>query len=478
MKASTNFYATTQLGKQIFEDQILSLVPSHIFSTALHIETCVIIAESQRSFSGDRKKVYINLLVRKSKKARILTALRFVDTNKMLALKEIHLYSNIGTAFESFFSVPIQYIKNSPNFLIDSPSKSVLTAKYIYHSIYRIIGWKLKWKTIKNNSIVRSFVEVTERIHKDRLKSSLCLFFPFPYKFSRQLAFYKACKEKKYQTAFMGVPYSLKNLITILLKRTDSSIVDFEFEAHYKHGIELSKLNLKHYYTEDDYDASAFLIANELMKNGCEVINTAHGVNQTCPYVNCNVFEVLTRPQYDFYSSFQHTKHISFKFQKKDSISSSCSLEKNRKTVFVFVHGNFKESQIIYESQLQSKIVSELEKNIDSYNVFIKYHPNGYIFESTNIPVLESFDDLNNRYNIVFMTMNSTTFFSHYHLGCFIFLGDDFCNPYTLVDKDVPFFHYQQVEKLLQDYSNAEFFTSKMQEQYNLINRIQNGLFN
>lgn len=472
---NTIFKAQTSKGLYLTEEKIMELTPSNIFSTNFHVQTCIKIAELDKSLTHDRKKVYINLLVRKSKLARVITAIRFLTKNKILTFNSVVLPHDLHIKFKPEFSIDRNSEKKIALSLIDNPSTNILIAKYIYHNTYRLIGKIFNPRIIKNDSIVRSFVEVTEQIHKTRLSQSLCLFFPFPFKLSRQLSFYRECKAKNYQVAISGVPYSLKNLIKIFVNRTDQNIVEFEFEAHIKHGKELSRLRLKHYYTEDDYDASAFLIANELMESGCEVINTAHGVNQTCPFINCTIFEVLTRPQLEYYTSFKHTKNISFVFQKNNS-SYPNLLNTKSKTKFVFVHGNFKEAGMIYETNLQTKIIQEIERYLDKYTIYIKYHPNGIFFESTNIPILKTFQDIDEESNTVFITINSTSFYSYYHLGVFTFLGDDFCTPFNIVDKDVPFFHYQQVEKLLQDYSNAEFFTSKMQEQYNLINKIQNGL--
>ncbi len=465
-------YVKTADGKILEYREVLdNHIPNSIFNNKMHANTCEIIANNIGNLKGDKRRVFVNLLFMRSNVAKFLTAMQFLQENNFLQVKKVFLPHKLAKAFQDIIRFKVVSLQEAPPCLIDFPSNSRFAAKYVVHHLYRLFGRFYNPQRPKNNAIVRTFVEVTETLHKDRLTDSLCLFFPFSLKIERQWSFLKKCRRSGYQIGFWGVPYSFRDLIKIILDRSEKNIVNFEYNGHLRQGREFAKLKLKNYYTEDDYDASVFLIADILQENGCNVVNAAHGTGQFGPYIACSVFEALNRPQISYYSSFEH--NCSIKFLMQDLQLQKQDLGNSLPRCFVFVHSNFKEFGINFSANLQTLIVNKLSNFVKDYKILIKYHPNGKIFENTNIEVVETWEEITEKYSPVFFTLNSTSFFTNYRRGPFVFLGDEIFTPFDRIDRDIEFYHYNELEQVIKNYSEDVYYKREFEKQFRLLDKIQ-----
>lgn len=462
-------------GKFIDKNHLVKLVPDNVFTSETHVNFAILLASNTFLENELKRKVFINLLVKYSNLVRLLTAIKFLQQHNQIQVKTVFLPEIIKNRIHTDLFENIECIYLSGKYhLVDRVSPKNMFLKAIAHKFYRIIGVRTKSKLARSTAIVRCYVEVSEFIHKKEIGSSLCVFFPFPYKLSRQYSFYKHCRSKGFRTAFFGVPYSIFSSIKLFFKLGDTEIVNFEYSAYYNHAMELSKYNLKYYYTEDDYVAASFIVGKYLMESGCFVVNRSHGVGYDCPYVYTHLFEVLSRPQFAYYALWNANRDIKFQYLDREQPKSIDNASLSEEVCFIFVHSNFKDHQCIYESNLQEKIIREL--NIISqehlYDIRIKYHPNTTIKEDTALREVVSFDEVNKIK--ILLSINSTSFFTHTHHGLYIFFGDELCTPHSFVDQEALYFHVNDIRSVLANFSNLTSIHHGLESQRKLISQLHN----
>lgn len=463
----------TVKGEVISGRQLISLVPDNIFNSKTHVETCIMLASNTFANNEDKNKIYIHLLLRQSRAARSITALKFLLLHDKVQCKTLFLSEQLRNKTDEYFFPHInkEYVKQTGD-IIDKLSTKNLFLKCIAHRLFRLLGWQFKKKCSKQRAMVRCYVEVSEHIHKNEMANALCVFFPFPYKMSRQINFYKSCRHKGYDTAFFGVPYSVWGALKLLFRKNDSSIVDFEYQAYQAHALELAQLNIKSYFTEDDYVAASFLVGKKLQERGCTVVNRSHGVGLDCPFICTHVFEVLTKAQIEYYKHWNSKKTIEFKTQKRPIPVFDSLMNQSEEVCYIFMHSNFKDHQLDYEGALQEQILHALRQHAqqDGYDIRIKYHPNTSIKEDIALP--EVIDIALIHKIKVFITINSASFYSYFHLGPFIFIGDELCNPFNLIDKEVAFFSVNQLQQALARYKTKQAIATALESQYAILRGI------
>lgn len=220
--------------------------------------------------------------------------------------------------------------------------------------------------------------------------------------------------------------------------------------------------------------AASFLVGKKLQESGCHVVNRSHGVGLDCPFVYANVFDVLTTPQIDYYKYWNKDKNIEFNIQKRDIQPVNSIVSQSDEICYIFMHSNFKDHQLHYEGRLQEQILKALAYHAehDDFDIMIKYHPNTSIKEAINLPEINDVVSINK--TKVFITINSASFYSFVHLGLFIFVGDDLCNPFNLIDKNVLFFHLSQMKHALSTYQDKTAIASGLLIQNEIIRSMNN----
>ena len=96
-------YLITSENELIRFSELKNKVPSVICDSALHDSICFNIARRKISdIESDRFKLYVNLLILKSSKAKELTALIFIITNSLFDVKEINCNYIERSFFDDF----------------------------------------------------------------------------------------------------------------------------------------------------------------------------------------------------------------------------------------------------------------------------------------------------------------------------------------------------------------------------------------
>lgn len=453
-------YLITSENELIRFSELKNKVPSVICDSALHDSICFNIARRKISdIESDRFKLYVNLLILKSSKAKELTALIFIITNSLFDVKEINCNYIERSFFDDFIDTKynIKYITSRREYnFIDAKYKYIIfPAKMLIHRLYRLLrsGGSCK------NVIIKTYVEDTLNFYKEEMNNSTIFLYPFNLNFNRQKRFIKYCKEQHNGSySLMGNPYNLFYYIFgLVTKNSDINVVNIERKAYYEHSIELLNWGVKQLFTLDEFEAASFIMNGNLIKNNVSVLNKTHGVGLYCLYLNYSTIEVYTSRQYMRYR--QWNPHINISFQKLNILYKYDNTCRNEKIKLVFMHGNYKDHGILYDEELQKKIVVKLQEVSSKLDLeyYIKFHPNSTSqtkedYANLNIKELDSVLQIKNP---LFITIISTSFYDFLKFGPFVFLSDDLLNPILAFGDDILSWHnYNNAESAISDNTN------------------------
>ena len=448
-------YLITTKNELIRFGKLKNKVPSVICDSALHDNICFEIARRKISDTeSDKFKLYVNLLILKSSKAKELTALIFIITNNILDIKEINCNYIERSFFDNFIDAKynIKYIisRKESNFIDAKYKYIIFPAKMLVHRVYRLLRSNVDCK----NCVIKTYVEDTLNFYHEEMDSSTIFLYPFNLNFNRQKRFIKYCKERHNESySLMGNPYNLFHyMFGLVVKNSDMNVVDIERKAYFEHSIELLNWGVKQLFTLDEFEAASFIMNGNLIKNNVFVLNKTHGVGLYCLYLNYSTIEVYTSRQYKRYK--QWNPHIDISFQKLNILNKYDEGGKNDKIKLIFMHGNYKDHGIVYDEQLQKKIAIKLQEVSSNLGLeyYIKFHPNStkqtkedYI----SLGIKEA-DNILQIKNPLFITIISTSFYDFLKFGPFVFLSDDLLDPVLAFGDDILSWHnYNSAEEAI-----------------------------
>tara|TARA_B100001778_G_scaffold333588_1_gene342504 strand:- start:210 stop:1562 length:1353 start_codon:yes stop_codon:yes gene_type:complete len=440
-------------GEKISENEIPHFYPLSIVKYQNSYNTIIrFIVEEIYQISKSSKKypVYVNLLASKSLKVKYLAII--LETSKSHKIEEISL-DYLPTKFASFFNIPLKGTQKNLDF-IDKGERLATIPKYIANLIFSVLGVFFKKKKGSNpESLVRAWVDIDEKLHKDEFYKSMVFIYPFGINFKRSITFIKRVFKNHNNVCLKGVRYSaLYMLKTLFSQQLIHALVNFEYNGMKAHSKTL--LKYKTVYTSDEFQiASPILYGNE---KSPFVVNKAHGMGCYNLEINYDEFHLFNKVQKDFY--FKNNPSI--KYKTYGSICKNEITEKKGDKNFVYIdQGDLTKYNYFYESKLQSKIIESLKsiKKMGATNVFIKYHPNRSEKEKKdfyNLHGLNPIDRFNIKEDYVFINLYSTSYFDFKKFGTFLFVNDNsFCANYFFGD-EIDSVHVDKLKNTLLSYEN------------------------
>jgi hypothetical protein len=460
------------IGNQVFSDhEIIDHVPNSLFNTKFHFDSVsdlLVILSSNGFLNGIspyNKEIYINFFAFKIPLGRIYTA----------ALKLIELgKANVVSVNELFFPhlSQVNVVVFSTKFRIDiGITRKIIFLKYSVNKLFSFLNFIFINDDRTNViNILKAWVEVSLRIHGvDRFQKSRILVYPFPYSFRRQIEFIKKLCHSKYEFRFGFVDYSFSDFFYLLIRMKIDEYLKFEINGESRSAFLLLKKypSLKNLFTEDDYVPAIFAFNNLLISNGITVVNTSHGVNQQVPMISSSIIEYLTDSQKNIYSLYSH--NTIFKKQSNHSLKPKYTFKDHIDIAYIFIHGNFKESGMVYEDILQNRLLNQLvDLNIE--NLYIKYHPNSKCKKNEYIKSIDysKMEELLFDKKLVFLTINSTSYFTFGYFGVFCFINDDFFNPCDIFGTGIITVNIKEINTIL-SFENHLNWTNAFKRQINYI---------
>jgi hypothetical protein len=422
-------------GNKHFLDGLLLKVPSQIFTGPIHVSVCQKISQSL-NYTGDYHKLYTNLLVSHSEKSKQITALIILAQKKKINIATIKCDYIDGTVLKDHINIEnitfsVEKIQ-SQRFLQNNSLKSTFF-KWIAHRAYRLF-FKRKSKHL---SVIRSWVEITEKMYGQHFHKSLILIYPFNLNFSRHIAYARKCFQKYDSVSLCGIPYRFSDWLRIIFsdRDLDRGYVQFEYNGYRRHGKELIKKGLKYFYTSEEFEAGSFLMAEFIRNHGGHITNTAHGLSFRAPYTSYDFFSVYNVAQRRYYETFSRATQFQvlprINAGPLDLVSFGCS----KGYALIFLEGLFAKYDMKFEADLQSRAVDVLREISESLSlrVFVKAHPNRKPSEYQSYSALTGVDIIKHLYEAqnykpIFITIASAAYYDFRQYGAFIFIDSGYDN--------------------------------------------------
>jgi hypothetical protein len=383
------------------------------------------------NFSDIERKAYVNSLFLKSEVACIITSLIILNQNQKI--KEIHADFNLDP-FTSLIGDTAYYStsrKLQKHFLSNRIIiRSII--KLLLNRLYRICKNK---KVEKKDTVIRAWVDVSEKIYRDNFSSSTIYIYPFTLNVKRGYRFICRCrKEYADNVSLMGVPYQLKYIIKAC-KELDVGITKFECCAFEKHAKDFYAFS--HILTTDDPEVASIAMYCKLISINKTVTNTAHGIGFYSPYVYYSCFGIISQRQKEFYE--QNNPNIKYYYRDDFKISRK-SKPHNRtfKPVLTILdQGDYAKFVLTYEKELLARIYDFICESYSRLGIAIKIklHPNRKESDWKKIksqyPYIEKVNDIKEfiEYDPIFINLLSTSYFDYRIYGPVIFISDYLFNP-------------------------------------------------
>lgn len=389
-----------------------------VYQSDLHYSLCETISKSL-TLKPDEYKTIVNILAVKSLFVKQLSATLCFISNHQKEIQSLTADEKTIRTLRKVISPSFEIFENQKKSLPLVPRSHAVKCvlKALLHRAFRFFSSP----TIHNQSIIRAWVDVSEKMFADDFPRSSIRIFPFNINVIRQIRFIKNCKAKSYSYSLDGLPYSLsKSLLSIFLKDELrlKKIAEFENSANLTYAHELLKLHPQRVLTSDEFEVASHLMYSYLIENGIKVTNCAHGVGLYCPYTAYSEYLYLTKNQGEFYRSRFCEMRISHQKTNPTSIRALTPPLQNARVAFVLIHQNFQAHNLKAEENILlaiSKITKEASKQ-KGIPFFIKMHPNSKqkdieLAKSKlgGIPILQWVEIKN--YRLVAVLINSTTFF-------------------------------------------------------------------
>lgn len=351
-----------------FENNEIVLVKdlSKIFPTSmlenitLRIDICEFIVNKYYKLTpySLKWKVLVNILALRSNKIKIITMLLLISKNRKIKVIDIDFIDN---NFQEFFEYDIKIVENKIK--LDYIDKSQFYNAIIKFIINRFFILLSNRKITNNKSVIRAWTELDIELHKKVFYSSMIYIYPFGINIKRGFNFIKTTYKETSNVTLMGVPYSFYKLISIFLSINikDLRLLEYEIDAMKKHSKYFK--NYETIFTSDEYIPAIPILYDELIKEGKNVINVAHGMGIYNPYNIYTKFKLISNLQKNFYIKFEKEMQLIVEEKNLNNLEFT---NKNLEKKIIFVHqANLEKFDLIYEYKFQKKIL----KILNSFNL-------------------------------------------------------------------------------------------------------------
>ena len=437
---------------------LIADVPSTVFLTNAHVQVCQKLAGDLRD--GNAHSVLVNLLVKRSVKAKAISALSFLYENGLLDIKRIES-SIMGDQFREMFSQTIEWEYQPPakaTPALDFVEVRIFLGKVVANYLFRILGWFGDRQ--KCDTIVRAWVDTTDSTFSDLSGQEKYLVFPFFGGVKRQWKYIRRCRKEKRWFRFCGVPFGAVDALKIMLfpGKRDQLVPDAHVRAYSKLAKELISTGVNQIYTTDEFEAASHVLYRKLSEAGVRSENRSHGAATYGPYVWYDEFRCHTEGQVDFYSICGRVNQFKLRKRHCPELSRLDGLPETYRPVLIYLLGNWKNAGKAYEANVERNAVSKLVQCAQDLKlpIVLKSHPNLRTAERRKwnrefeVPVVEDCE-LEDRHP-VFLTLLSSSYFEYRKYGPTFAFSSETLRPDLLLGPGV------QTVDLESDYSELEKF--------------------
>ncbi|HIJ94487.1 MAG TPA: hypothetical protein HPP94_01835 [Desulfuromonadales bacterium] len=405
-------------GRTIIFQDITNSVSADIYQDDLHYQVCESLADKYE-IEKSLHQVLVNLLALKSFRAREITALCWYIENYKSNIVEVFAYDDVCLSLKSqgLGDIIVNQLGIAKVPLVTRRQTITVLVKAILHKLFRLFSRKPKVGV----DVVRGWVEVTESMYPDIIRTAEVRVYPFPYGIIRQINFINKCRKLGVLWSFDGLPYSFKDIFRIVFAPNmfEIAITQLEYNAFSLYSREVMGWNPNTIYTSDEYEVGSVAFYSILTHNNIKSVNTAHGIGWYCPYVAYSEFRVFNHGQGDFYRKRNSSMALVLRERNNAILPIDYDSCRNATHVaFVLIHQNFDDFQMPAERSAQLRLGNLIKEASAKCKVpyFVKLHPNTRPSDVTAVsrslwgdPLIE-WKTLTG-YRPIFILINSTTFF-------------------------------------------------------------------
>jgi hypothetical protein len=413
-------------GEKIYEEEIPAFFPLSVIKYKDNYAAIIefIVQEIYRIDKEDPKyAVAVNLLASKSLKIKHLTIV--IEITKICNVEAI-CFDFISAKFKPFFDDKIKLIhENSNEEFIDKSEVKAVLPKYLVNLFFSIVGLIIRKKGNPTKSVIRAWVDVDEKLHKNEFSNSTIFIYPFGINLKRSYTFIKKVFSTHSNVRLIGVNYQLLDALKVAFSADKlNALIDFELNGMKVHSKYFKKYST--IYTSDEFQVATPILYQQ--KEDATVINRAHGMGCYNLIINYTEFYVFNDVQKEYYKRNNLVYKI-YNSEPGELIQSQSDKKVNR--IVYIDQGDLNKYNYFYETKLQNKVLKELNdinEGDNEYEVFVKYHPNRSeteIKEFNNVNKLASIKVLDANEQYLFINLYSTSYFDFKKLGSFIFVSDD-----------------------------------------------------
>lgn len=379
-------------------------------------------------------KILVNFLCQRSRKVKSICAL--ICLSEVKKIKRIDA-DYIDESFMLFFDSDIIIEKNNPQKqYLNREQKLSSLFKYFPNKLFLLIHLLFFRNYVRRNILVRAWVDVDEKLHKDKIKDATIFIYPFGISLIRSLKFIVHIHRKYESYSLMGINYSIFKLLRAffdsVIRKNDFGFVLYETSGMLGHRINVSVFS--EIYTSDEYQPAVFALYHELSSS---ITNVCHGIGYYNRFINYDYLEVFNQLQKEYYSELNDNVKVNVNYsESKDLVA----LNSKSKVLVIIDQGELLNYNLIYESQIQLKILAILNSakiNEAGFKVLVKFHPNrshqskrSYLSKYLNFVELKSVETIGAR--PIFINLYSTAYYDFRSRGTFIFITDSLFKPQKL----------------------------------------------
>lgn len=401
-------------------------------------------------------EILINFLAQRSAKIKNIAAIILISRKRKII--EI-CYDYIDEKFQSFFDYPIIFSgkkqKNDDISFLDRSQKINALIKYFPNKLFYILR---KRKMKKTSSVIRSWVDVDEKLHIDHFSDSAIYIYPFGINLYRSYKFIKYCMKKYENVSLMGVPYSFYDVLKLFMCKgikQDMRLIEYEMSAMVRHRKEFEAYD--EIYTSDEYIPAINALYSDFI-NRKKIVNNNHGVGYYNQYIKYTEMITYNEAQRIYYTKYN--PNVAYNVKNTDFYYKP--FEKGKKVVVIFVdQNNLKIFSLLYENALQQAAFEKLKTVCTHMGLefAIKFHPNRLISDQQEImaenPDLIQLSSFGDDCNYIFFSLYSTAFYDFRHYGKFCFIKDDFFDPRSYFGDEIKPIFLDDIQNVLNDYINS-----------------------
>jgi hypothetical protein len=403
---------------------LLVSVSADIYQTDLHYAICARLA-AQLTEDPSLRQILENLFALKSSRVRTITAVAWLAQQRSVEIRCLEICDDIADALEELNILGVAVARRGrwKYGYVDARNGALLFLKALAHQLYRVFAKPL----VPGRALVRAWVDVTEAMYPELIRTAELRIFPFPLSFARQLRFIRRCSRQGVQMSLDGLPYPILASwwVNFRGRNRDIGIAEIELKACRGYALQLVSAKPPTIHTSDEFEPGIPSLYGPVIAAGIKVVNTAHGVGWYCANVAYSEFRVYTKLQGDFY--FSRNPDIQIEFRSRTNVRLpldpvECSA--SSQVALVLIHQNFEDSRLMAEASALRRIAAEMLKAAQYWNIplFIKLHPNTKIALKNKIKTslggvsLSSWESLRG-FRPIFFVVNSTAFFETLEVG-------------------------------------------------------------